>query len=209
MADTTRTFVAVAVPHALSPRLSRLQVDLADDLPAVRWVDTPPFHVTLAFLGDVPHADLARVCRAVGEAAADFAPMELALEGLGVFPNPERPRVIWSSLTGPDLESLTALQGAVAAAVAAAGYPADSQPFHPHVTLGRFKTAPRGGGKGSRAGPAPAPLSDLTKALHRRRRWSAGPFAVNEVVTFSSNLTREGPVYAPLSRARLAGKPLR
>ena len=207
MPDSTRTFVALAVPQTLEPRLTRLRSQLADELPAVRWAESP-FHLTIAFLGDVSHTDLSRVCSAIGGAASAFGPMELSLAGVGVFPNPERPRVIWAGVTGPGLDTLTALQAAVAEATARAGYPSDAQPFHPHVTLGRFKTVPRGGGKAGQPGPPISALdpADLLDSFHRRRRWSAGPFTVTEVVTYSSNLTREGPDYAALARARLAAR---
>ena len=85
---TTRTFVAIPVPDSLGSKLTRLQTLLAPDLPGVRWSVVSPFHLTLAFLGDVADTELNKVCRTVEEVAADFPPFDLRLEGLGVFPNP-------------------------------------------------------------------------------------------------------------------------
>lgn len=201
MPDTTRTFIAAVVPDALAPRLRRLQRELAVEVPDAHWADTPPFHLTLAFLGDVPHADLNALCLAVAEAAAASAPLELTLTGPGAFPDPARPRVLWAGVGGPGLETLGQLQAAVAAAAKRSGYPADSQPFHPHVTLARMRT---GRGRGRRGGPASAP--DLTAVLQRWRGWKAGPFRVGEVVVFSSDLTPEGPVHAVLARGPLRGR---
>src|SRR4051812_2054458 len=117
MPRTTRTFVAVAVPDALGEKLTRLQQQLAADVPAVRWSAIPPFHVTLAFLGDVDDTALNDVCRAVAEAARPSPPFELRLEALGAFPNANRPRVLWAGVAGPGLEMLQALQRDVAGAV--------------------------------------------------------------------------------------------
>ncbi len=192
MPDTTRTFVAVTVPEALGQKLTRLQGQLAPEVPGVRWTATPPFHVTLAFLGDVEDADLTAVCRGVAEASAGFAPLDLRIEGLGAFPNPARPRVVCAGLSGLGLEPLAALQKKVLQAVAAAGYRVSDTRFHPHVTLGRLKTG---------RGPNP----DLTPLLKHYRTWSAGAFTVEEAITFASTLTPDGPIYAPLSRAPLAG----
>ena len=75
MPDTTRTFVAVAVPPSLTPRLERLQTELAGEVPEARWAATPPFHVTLAFLGDVPHA--------VYHCSAAAGPIKAAAPGRG------------------------------------------------------------------------------------------------------------------------------
>ena len=52
--------------------------------------------MTLAFLGDVAELDLNRVCQAVAAAAAPFPRFDLRLEGVGAFPEPARPRVIWA-----------------------------------------------------------------------------------------------------------------
>ncbi|MFO0909738.1 MAG: RNA 2',3'-cyclic phosphodiesterase [Isosphaeraceae bacterium] len=204
MADTTRTFVAVAVPESLAARLRRLQQDLAPEVPEARMAVTPPFHVTLAFLGDVPHVDLSSVCRAVNAAAEAFSPFELTLQGVGAFPDPTRPRVLWAGLTGPGVETLHALQAVDAQAAAATGYPGDTQAFHPHVTLGRIKS-----GHDRKRGGRSQEVRDLTSLLARRLRWFGGNFKVGEVVTFSSSFDpekRNELVYAPLSRGTLRGK---
>ena len=194
MPDTTRTFIALEIPADKREKLGRLQSLIAPDVPGTRWVDPGQFHVTLAFLGDVPHADLAGLCRAVGEVAAGHGPIDLRLEGLGVFPDPRRPRVAWVGLAGGGLEPLGALQQAVAEAASRAGYPPD-QRFNPHVTIGYIKVS-RG------ADPQP----DLTPLLRHYQRWMAGSFHAAEVVTFASNPTPDGPAYAALARAPLAGR---
>jgi 2'-5' RNA ligase len=193
MPDTTRTFLAVAVPDDLNTKLNRLQQQLAGEVPEARWAMIPPFHATLAFLGDVVDADLPAVCRAAADAVAGFGPFELTLEGIGAFPSPARPRVVWAGVAGAGLDALRQVQAAVAEAVAEAHYPTDDKPFHPHVTLGRLK-------------PGRGPGCDLTRLVNHYKTWHAGPFAVPEVVTFASTLTREGPAYAPLARARLAAR---
>lgn len=193
MPDTTRTFIALEIPADKRDKLGRLQSLIAPEIPGARWVEMGQFHVTLAFLGDVPHADLAGLCRAVAGVAAGHAPIDLRLEGLGVFPDPRRARVAWVGLAGPGLEALGALQRDVAAAANRAGYPPDER-FSPHVTIGRLKI-----GRG--ADPPP----DLSPLLRHYQRWMAGSFQAAEVVTFASNPTPDGPAYAALARAPLAG----
>jgi len=194
MADTTRTFVALAIPDDRRAKLGRLQSLVAPEMPGTRWIDPSQFHATLAFLGDVPHADLGKVCKAVGGACADRGPLDLRLEGLGVFPDAARPRVAWVGLTGPDVEELKALRAALVEAVGHAGYPPDDDRFHPHVTLGRLHVR--------RDAPPPAGLDALLRHYHL---WSAGSFRVAEVLTYSSTLTPEGPLYTPIARAPLVG----
>jgi 2'-5' RNA ligase len=195
MPRTTRTFIAIAIPAPLGEKLTRLQSQLAPSVPGVRWTATSPFHVTLAFLGDVEERDLNNLCRAVAGAVAGIPRFEARVEGVGAFPDPARPRVIWAGLTGPDESPLHELHKAVARAATTAGYRPDDQRFHPHVTLGRMKSDHRG--------PRPP---DLMPILEQYRTWSAGSFTVHEVVTFGSTLTPEGPIYAPLAKAPLSGR---
>jgi 2'-5' RNA ligase len=193
MPKTTRTFIAVAVPDALGQKLTRLQTLLAPEMPGVRWTSALPFHLTLAFLGDVADTDLNDVCGATAAAAGAVESFELRLEGLGAFPSAARPRVVWVGATGPGLAPLAALQKEVAREVRAAGYPPDDDRFHPHVTLGRIKT-----GRG--------PALDLTSQVKHHQTWSPGSFAVQEAVVFASALSPEGPTYTHLSRAPLQAR---
>jgi RNA 2',3'-cyclic 3'-phosphodiesterase len=192
MPKTTRTFVAIEIPSDRAVKLGKLQTQIAARVEGARWIDPKQLHATLAFLGDVADTDLDRVCRAVTSAAAAFPAIELRLEGLGAFPGPTRPRSIWVGLIGPGLEPLKTLYQAVSDALAREGYPPDGR-FTPHVTLARLK---------ARAGAT----RDLSTLLREHRGWTAGAFVVSEIVTFSSTLTPEGPVHAPMARGRLLGR---
>ena len=138
MPRTTRTFIALAVPETLDKRLTRLQSQLEPDVPGARWTSVLPYHSTLAFLGDVAEVDLRPVCDAVAEAARPFRPFEVRLEGVGAFPNPGSPRVVWAGLK-TDVPTLGDLQKAVVQAVTKAGHRPGDDRFTPHVTLARIK----------------------------------------------------------------------
>ncbi len=190
MASTSRIFVAFAIPEVQRTRLGRLQGLIAPELPNARWVTPEMFHVTLAFLGDVPDLDLNPVCRAVVAACEGVPPFTVNLQSLGAFPDPAKPRVAWVGLTGPGMDELATLQAAVAGAVAEAGYPAEDDRFHPHLTIGRIKAK-----KGEEL--------DMTPLVAHFRTWSAGNFAVNAVATYASTITPEGPAYMTLASTTL------
>lgn len=193
MSQTTRTFIAIPLPDPMGDRLTRLQGRLAPQLPSVRWNETLPFHLTLAFLGDVPYVDLNKICGAMAEASRGFRRFELTVTGLGVFPNLARARVIWAKVEGPGLETLADLHKAVVAALDKVGCIPEDERFSPHVTLGRIKP-----------GRSAAQPNSLAAVVARHQTWSAGAFTAGEVVAFSSTVTPEGPAYAPLARAPLA-----
>jgi 2'-5' RNA ligase len=193
MSRATRTFIAVTLPDSLTRKLTRLQALLGPELPGTRWSATLPFHLTLAFLGDVPDADLNAICRATVEASASSSPFDLRLEGLGAFPAPGRPRVIWVGVNGAGLVPLERLRADIVGAVRDVGHPPEDDRFHPHVTLGRVKTV-RG-----------APL-DLTPWIKHYQTWSAGAWPISEAVVLASTLTPDGPEYMPLVHAPLRGR---
>lgn len=193
MPGTARTFVAIEMPAPIRDELRGLQERLAPDAPAVRWVGAAGFHLTLAFLSDVPDPALEAVRVATAEAAAPFPPFVLHVEALGAFPKPARPRVVWAGLGGPGLPPLHDLQSALAAALRRAGHgPADDR-FTPHITLGRIKD-----GRGH--------PPDLTAPFARVGPLPTAPFEVAEIVVFASKLGAAGPSYTPLLHAPLTGR---
>ena len=103
MPEYTRVFVAIAVPEPLERKLARL-TGRAGSGGAGLPVDVgPPFHLTLAFLGDVPDRDLDTICRGGGRSTAEsIDPFDIDVTGLGAFPSPTRPRVIWAGVTAPE-----------------------------------------------------------------------------------------------------------
>ena len=106
MRETTRTFIAIPVPESVGERLARLQAELSPEVPGCRWTASSPLHITLAFLGDVRNRDLNDLCLAVAAAAEPFPRFDLEVTGLGAFPSPRKPRVVWAGATAPDLAPL-------------------------------------------------------------------------------------------------------
>jgi RNA 2',3'-cyclic 3'-phosphodiesterase len=192
MPELTRTFIGISIAEPRERRLLKIQESLRAQLPECRWVTTMPFHLTLAFLGDVQDTDLNLLCRAVTSASSAFAGFELTIQGLGVFPSVDRPRVLWAGVEMVGVCPLFELRAAVAAAAEKVGYRADDARFHPHVTLGRIK--------GENAG------RNLAGLLDRHKTWSGGEFRVREITTFSSTRGPSGQEYAVLGHAPLKGQ---
>jgi RNA 2',3'-cyclic 3'-phosphodiesterase len=193
MPEYTRVFIAIAIPEALERQLVRFQEELAPAIPGCRWTSALPFHLTLAFLGDVPNSDLSAICRVVAASAGEIERFEIEVKGVGVFPSAIKPRVIWAGVTAPNLKLLFDLQESFVYSLAGIGHRPDDQRFHPHVTLGRIKH--------QRHGPG-----DLTGIIERYRLWSAGQYTVTDVEVFASTLGPTGPAYNVLGRGPLAGK---
>jgi 2'-5' RNA ligase len=155
-----RLFVAIAPPPAVLQELESRVAPLRPAWPVLRWTGQEAWHVTLAFLGEVPGPVAERLAPQLEQAAAGAEPFPLALAGAGAFPAPVRARVLWCGLGG-DRSALAALAAAVAAATTRAGAapPDDGRPFSPHLTLAYYPRPPADAGDlvtvlGAYAGPA-------------------------------------------------------
>jgi 2'-5' RNA ligase len=195
-----RLFAAVPLPPDLCAHLAAAQNAFAQQLPGnvVRWVRPEGIHLTLKFYGDVRgeraadfHAGLERAARLAGAGAAGTP---LTLQGLGVFPNPSRPQVVWVGLEG-DLGPLKRLQRAVEEEAEGLGYPPDGRPFAPHLTLGRV-----------RAGLHWADQQLLLDVLRHASGESYGQFCPATLSLMASDRRPTGAVYTALFEAALTDK---
>jgi RNA 2',3'-cyclic 3'-phosphodiesterase len=133
-----RAFVAILltddVRSALDAHVDRLRPVGGD----VSWIARDNLHVTLKFLGQVEPERLDHAVSALALVATAVARFELAVVGLGAFPSPTRPRVVWAGLQhGADAAAV--LARAIDGALAEHGFAREERPFAGHVTLGRVR----------------------------------------------------------------------
>lgn len=138
--DMYRLFIAVPLPKSLLKGLGEVQYRLQGKVPhrSVRWVTAEGIHLTLKFLGDTPRDRIPTIQEALTVVARNAPACELTVEGLGCYPSPRRPRVIWVGVQEPT-GRLKALWKAVEEAMGAIGYRPERHGFSPHLTLGRVR----------------------------------------------------------------------
>ncbi len=188
----TRTFIAVEIGADIRASAAALQESLAKTGAEVKWVEPESMHVTLHFLGEVDDRELHQVCRAVKEVAASEPPFPLRVSGVGAFPTPRRPKILWAGITD-GADELKRLYDKLEAKLLHLGcYRKEERGYTPHLTLGRAKSEADG--------------FTLAPELPKRLAWDGGRTVVDEVLVFSSVLERDGPVYVVLGRGELRGK---
>ena len=131
--DPVRLFVSIEVPH-LGPLES-----VAEDIGGIRGARPVPDkqrHLTLVFIGDLDAEYAEKVCEAVEGAVEGIGAFRIDLRGVGAFPNPQRPKVVWVGAS--DDGSMAALSEAVRNSLDAAGVGYDGKEFKPHITLARM-----------------------------------------------------------------------
>lgn len=186
--DSFRTFVAVELPGEVRARVAQHIARLRRELPHVRasWSRENNLHLTLRFLGNVPVADIPKVSDAVERATTTVSSFQLTLSGCGTFPPHGRPSVVW---IGTQASGLQALHAAIDQGLDAAGFPRESRPFHPHLTIARLRHA-----------QSARPLAEL----HQNLGFTRIAFDVSEVVVFRSELLKEGSKHSAISRHLLS-----
>lgn len=185
---TIRAFIAIHLPSDVQAALGRVAAALGEGVPrgAVRWVRPELIHLTLHFLGDTDGARLPAIGRAMDDVVAGRAPFTLALDRLGCFPNPRRPRVIWAGLGG-DTAPLLALKAALDEQLAVLGRPPEDKTFRAHLTLGRVKDE-----RAAQSLSLTAPLPPLA-------------VPVGAIYLMESQLRPDGPIYTVRHSAGLSG----
>ena len=145
-------FVAVLPPHGVLEDLEEY-VAPRREAGGPRWTPPEQWHLTLAFLPDVPDAHLDALADGLAAAAVRRTPFGMRVAGGGAFPDPTRARVLYAALdpqadtgadtgaeTGADTgaEELDRLARGARNAANAAGVEVDGQRFRPHLTLARM-----------------------------------------------------------------------
>jgi RNA 2',3'-cyclic 3'-phosphodiesterase len=131
-------FVALDLPDAARDALARLSRQFRELCPGARWVRIEGAHITLKFIGETTPDNAERIRSALG-AVPVAGPIELHFAGLGFFPTPRRPRVLWAGVNaGAALRSLAA---SIETQLEPLGVPRETRAFSPHITLARFDSA--------------------------------------------------------------------
>lgn len=102
-----------------------------------RWTRPEQWHLTLAFLPEVPDRSLDELVEQLAAAASRRLPLQLSIAGGGAFPDVARAKVLWAGLDVADSEELDRLAVGCRSAAVKAGVRTPAERFRPHVTVAR------------------------------------------------------------------------
>ncbi|BAG23752.1 conserved hypothetical protein [Streptomyces griseus subsp. griseus NBRC 13350] len=127
-------FLALAPPDDAKDELAQALRPAYGAHPRMRWNRIEDWHITLAFLGELPVAAVPPLMAPLAGLAARRRPLRLALHGGGHFDE----RVLWTGIAG-DLAGLHHLATDVRALVRECGVSFPERPLRPHLTLARSR----------------------------------------------------------------------
>jgi len=186
-----RSFLAFELPVDIKKTAIRVAGEIRDSGLDVRWVKAENIHLTMVFLGNVKAEEIEGIEEEVRNVCPGYGSFDIALKGMGCFPNRRRPRVLWVSLDG-DIERMSHFRDDLQRALKAFGIKEEKRPFKPHLTLGRFRSTRKMG-------------SRLEELLSEYAALESPAESLNELYLFKSDLKPGGAVYTKLKSWPLSG----
>ena len=178
-----RTFLAVEIPRRIKEGISDfIEEERKKDLP-IKWVEFRNLHITLKFLGEISEDKKKVITPVIKEVTENFQRFQINLEGIGCFPAPKNPRVLWIGVKkGSD--RLNDIANGLEEKLAQLGIKKEKR-FHAHLTIGRIKK-----------------FCQIDEILVKDIKTEL--FVVNMISFFKSTLTPKGQIYEMIETFKLA-----
>jgi RNA 2',3'-cyclic 3'-phosphodiesterase len=187
-----RLFVAIDLDGTARSAIIGLQKRLAglfdkrrSDL---RWTRPDQLHLTLAFIGEVAEDAAEPLFDSLTPPIAMPA-YALVMAGLGAFPPRGAPRVLWLGASAGARETI-AVQHELAGRLGAVGVQLEQRPFHPHLTLARWRESG---------------ASDRRTVVDNAATGEIARIVVDHVTLFRSRLSPQGSTYTACVQTPLNG----
>lgn len=148
-------------------------------IPGSRPVNTPEFHLTFVFLGEVDPASVDRISSRIR--SVELRQFTVKIRGISAFPSPASAGVLYLNLEdSPEIRYNHMMLDAVLT-----GFTRENRKFVPHITVSRFRD--------------PVNIQDLEKK-YADIQWTEG---IRSIFLYRSMLRPEGSVYDPLEEFQL------
>ena len=176
-----RSFVAIEISNNdIINSIKKFQTEININ---AKPVESENFHFTLQFLGEVSEEISQKIIQALRK--IEFSSFSVNLKGVGAFPKPKFPRVVWVGTDNDGGNMLIQLSKKVEKALEPLGFFSD-KPFRPHLTVLRIKKK----------------IGDITNELDRQKTIDFGMQEVTNLKLKKSELTSNGPIYSDLEEIK-------
>ena len=171
-----RTFVAIEVNNQnVLNSIYQVQSELNIE---AKPVELHNMHFTVQFLGEISEEMVRKISDALN--SIEFSAFSISFVGIGVFPKPSFPRVIWIG-TDDGVNELEKLAEMIRTKLSQLGFRPDKK-FKPHVTIFRVKNK----------------IEGMSDKLEKFSSYNFGKQTVSEIKLKKSELAPEGPIYTDL-----------
>ncbi|MGY5151308.1 MAG: RNA 2',3'-cyclic phosphodiesterase [Candidatus Nitrosopumilus sp. bin_6a] len=172
-----RVFIAIEITNdEIIESIKKFQNESKID---VKPVESKNFHFTLQFIGDISEKMNSKISQSLQK--IEFSSFDVFLKGVGAFPKPKFPRVVWIGTDEYGGNMLIQLSKKVNEVLEPLGFFPD-KPFKPHITVFRIKRQ----------------IGDISKELENGKMINFGLQHISSIKLKKSELTSNGPIYSDL-----------
>jgi 2'-5' RNA ligase len=182
MPESIRSFLAFDLENeTVRQRLAAAQKLLVQTGADLKLVEPQNIHMTIRFLGDITLSMVEKVFEEMQK--VQFAPFDVRISGLSVFPDLRYPRVVWAGIT-EGADQLKNVFSQLEPRLRGLGFTPDPKGFSPHLTIARVKS-----GKNK---------AQLAEFVTKNASYDFGTVKAECLRLKKSELTPKGPVYSTL-----------
>ncbi len=172
-----RTFVAIEISNQdVLNSIANIQSELKIK---AKPVSIKNIHFTVQFLGEVSEEMAHKIQDELK--SIEFESFEVSIRGIGAFPRPSFPRVVWIGTDENGGKKLCELALEISKKLSNLGFKND-KPFKPHVTIFRVKNK----------------IGNISNELKHYESYTFGIQKVFEIKFKKSVLSSDGPIYSDL-----------
>jgi RNA 2',3'-cyclic 3'-phosphodiesterase len=176
-----RIFVAVDISDEARRKTAGYISNLKAKFPNIKvgWDRPEKLHLTLKFLGDTDKNQLEKLKEIAGKISFEISNFKLQISETGVFPSPQKSRVLWLGVQG-DIKELQNINAILETECEKFGFKKENRIYKPHLTIGRIRE--------------PHKAKTLAET-HLENKFEPVSFEVSEIVIYESKLQPAGSIY--------------
>ena len=180
--ERIRTFICIEITNPeIRNKIKKIQKEFKSLEGRIKSTEEENIHITLKFLGDISIQSSKKISELLD--SVKFSSFKLNLQGIGCFPSPSRPRIVWvGAKTGSDQikEIYTLINSQLK------NFHFKPDKFHSHITISRIKYLDRSN------------INEFKKLLDSVKNTDFGTIEISSFQFKKSVLTPKGPIYSIL-----------
>ena len=166
---------------AVLKRMAEVQGLLMKTEADLKPVEPRNIHVTVRFLGNITPGTVEKIYEEMKQ--VQFTPFSIKIRGVGAFPNPRYPRVVWVGISEGSNE-LRSIFSQLEPRLQGLGFAPDPKGFSPHLTIARVRSGRN--------------RAELAQCIAENADADVGVIRAECLRLKKSDLTPRGPIYSTL-----------
>jgi 2'-5' RNA ligase len=180
-----RGFIAVDINS--NPKIENFLNEIEKTNAIIKLVELKNIHITLKFLGEISNNEIDKINEIIKDSIKNINPFKIQLNGTGVFPNENYIKIIWIGLKNTQI--LSDITKKINDNLYNIGLNIKPQKFHPHITIGRVKSAKNKG--------------KILEIIEKYKKTNFSEILVDTIKLKKSELTTKGPIYTDILKIKL------